>query len=121
NNENKKSTQAEIRAELLKNSEFATLRDAKGLNSILAMGIDSLAGVRWLKSMQGTLCPNGGEVKYDEYGYRIHSRPDYLLKDGICINDDQDFEKVLNSLELALNGGLYNATFKASNYGMEDS
>lgn len=97
-----------IREELLKVPEFATLRDAKGLSAIVTMGIDAIAGVRWAKNLQQQLCAAG---QSDE-----SNRPGYVLSSGICIQDRQDsetsLEEMLKNVELALSGGLVDATFK---------
>lgn len=100
-----------IREELLKVPGFATLRDATGLGSIVSMGIDAIAGVRWAKSLQSKLCPAGTD--------NPSNRPGYVFNNGLCIEEKQDaetsLEEVLKNVELALNGGLVDSTFNGVN------
>jgi hypothetical protein len=101
---------------LLKNKDFGVLRDGAGLKSILDMGLDALAGVRWAQKIQNDLCPNGLASSTNRDGY--------VLSAGICVDqDDRAIEgdskyrtlgDVLKAVELALRGGNVVATFTGS-------
>jgi hypothetical protein len=106
--------------ELLKNKDFGVLRSSHGLNGILAMGLDAVAGVRWAQAMQKELC---GQGEGNE------NRPGFLFKEGLCIQQDSEelnagakadlknqgryntFGDVMKTVELALRGGNILATF----------
>jgi hypothetical protein len=109
--------------QLLKNKRFGTVRDNKALKSVLALGLDGVAGTRWAMAMQAELCKNGMDSRSQEA-----NRPGYVIKDGICIDttnrneDGQSVDQVLNTVEMALRGGILNATFtvnEGANFGKQ--
>ncbi len=104
---NSGASSAIIRSELMKNPTFATLRDAKSLQAITAMGMDAVAGVRYASKMQSELCREGYHTP--------ENRPGFVFSDGICVDkvnkDGEPLEAVLASIELVLTGGLVDMTF----------
>lgn len=98
---------AQIREELLKDKSFGTLRN-NTLKTISSLGLDAISGIRWAKTIQNEICPSGEAVK--------GSRPGHVFSKGICIKDSNSsttsLEKILSSVELALNGKALRRTFK---------
>lgn len=62
--------------DLLKNKDFATLREGNGFKKVKSMGLDAIAGARWVMKNQNTLCPMGKEHPRNRVGM--------LLNNGLC-------------------------------------
>jgi hypothetical protein len=95
---------------LLQNPAFGKLRSEHSLRKVIDMGLDGVAGVRWVQANQNTLCPKGDNQI---------NRPGYVFERGICIDDDnkkvsenETLGSVLRTIELALRGGTIVETFK---------
>lgn len=74
--------------DLLKNKDFATLRAGNGFQKVKAMGIDAIAGVRWIMKNQNTLCPMGSTNPRNRLGM--------LLSNGICSKKENAVEDSKN-------------------------
>lgn len=74
--------------ELLTNKNFATLRSGNGFQKVKAMGVDAIAGIRWIMKNQNTLCPMGSTSPRNRLGM--------LLGNGICTNKENAVEDSKN-------------------------
>ena len=104
----------EVREALLANKEFATLR-GKSLASILEMGLDAVAGVRYARNIQDQLCKSGNS--------RDQNRPGFLFR-SICIEENTSrtpLDQILASIELVFKGGLYDTAFATPKGGVYET
>lgn len=109
-------TDEEIVNILKGNQDFGKLRADQQLTSIIGMGKDGLAGVRWAVKKQKELCPEPKKDTFitgeDQMEFKMVRRPGTLFEDGICIDDGANtsdpLEKTLKMVELALNGNPMN-------------
>jgi len=62
--------------DLLENKEFATIRDGNGFRKVKEMGLDAIAGVRWVMQNQNSLCPMGKMSAQNRIGM--------LISQGLC-------------------------------------
>jgi len=62
--------------DLLKDKNFATLRGGNGFQKVKSMGLDAIAGARWIMKNQNTLCPMGKTHPRNRVGM--------LLNNGLC-------------------------------------
>ncbi len=93
---------------LMKQPNFAKVRDPKAMRSIIDMGIDAVAGARWAQKMQDSLCPHGES--------NPENRPGYIFADGLCVKtNDPKIEKALDNAEAALAGQSFITTVGNSN------
>jgi hypothetical protein len=78
--------------DLLKNKEFATLRGGNGFQKVKSMGLDAIAGARWIMKNKNTLCPMGATHPKNRVGM--------LLNNGLCVEKSNAAEDS-KSLSLA--------------------
>jgi hypothetical protein len=82
--------------DLLKNKDFATIRSGNGFQKVKTMGLDYIAGARWVMQMQNKLCPLGEMNPKNRIGM--------LLNNGLCtdksnaVNDSLNLSKVMDVL-----------------------
>lgn len=74
--------------DLLTNKDFATLRSGNGFKKIKEMGVDAIAGMRWIMQNQNTLCPFGKENGRNRIGH--------LMNQGVCTNKSEAVETSKN-------------------------
>lgn len=119
-------TNSQVYQLLAKNSDFAKVRNKAALSSIVEMGLDGLAAVRYVLQNQAELCParpNDGAIglpkgtQPDEYGYaegymsgsEVPRRPGTAFEDGFCMKQENGqgtpVEEVLAAVEKVLRGG----------------
>jgi hypothetical protein len=104
----------EVREALLANKEFATLR-GKSLASILEMGLDAVAGVRFARSIQDQLCKSGNNSD--------QNRPGFLFR-SICIKENTSrtpLDNILATVELVFKGGLFDTAFATPRGGVYET
>jgi hypothetical protein len=85
---------------LKSNSDFGKLRKDHQLETVLSMGSDVVAGVRWALTIQNELCPNGSA--------NPKNRPGLLFREGICVksrtDDGRSVQEILRTVESAIAG-----------------
>jgi hypothetical protein len=83
---------------LFQNEKFGKLRNDNLLPKLLAIGSDLGAAVNWAVKYKSTICPNGYPTK--------SNRPNYLFREGICIENSSELSKALVLLDSALKGAV---------------
>lgn len=82
---------------LTSNSAFGVLRE-KSLVNMTSLGMDFIAAVDYVKSMQESLCPSGSANK---------ARSGYLFNNGVCVDEEGGkLEQDLALVESLLGGGI---------------
>lgn len=104
-----KASAQDLLAELLKHDKFGNLRPSNGLKHIKEMGIDAVAGMRWVLANRDTLCPLG---KND-----VRNRMGALINRGICIDQRSAVEgsRALIQADRILGGQTFPVSFVSSN------
>ncbi len=99
----------DLLAELLRHEKFGSLRPSNGLKHIKEMGIDAVAGMRWVLANRDTLCPLG---KSD-----VRNRIGALVNRGICIDQQSAIEssRALVQADRILGGKTLPVSFVSSN------
>lgn len=77
--------------DLIANKDFATLRGKNGFQKVKAMGIDAIAGARWIMSNQNALCQAGRSHARNRIGM--------LFNYGLCMDRSNAVE---NSKDLSI-------------------
>lgn len=97
-NAGKKVSPEEILNQLLKDSRFGKIREGDVFRKIKGMGVDVIAGIRWVMNNQNTLCPMGVSDPRNRLGA--------LYNHGICIDQasSSQLPAELRKVEDVLNG-----------------
>lgn len=75
---------------------FGKLNSYQTITLMKELGSDLAASVKWAVQYQNTLCPKGMDSKNQRRGY--------LFNDGICINNPDDAQRFISTMERLLGG-----------------
>lgn len=89
----------DVQQYLMNQPNWGVLRNSKYLTSILDMGRDAIAGVRWLQAHQTLACPKGQGV--------ARQRAGRVFEDGVCVSTDSATNQAIAIAENILSGGIY--------------
>ena len=81
---------------LLKDGKFGTLRETHGLGAIPDAAADTVMGVKYARELQRELCPKGRPDPAN--------RPGHLFRDGLCIGNSAESDRILWMVEKVLAG-----------------
>ena len=81
---------------LLKDAKFGTLRETHGLGAIPDAAADTVMGVKYARELQRELCPKGRPDPAN--------RPGHLFRDGLCIGNSVESDRILWMVEKVLAG-----------------
>ncbi|MCJ8278218.1 MAG: hypothetical protein HRT44_00575 [Bdellovibrionales bacterium] len=122
------SDKQRIEAAVRISDKLGTLRESHRLNSVLDLGLDGMAGLRWAQDNQDTLCPlptEGSTFVFDhsKSTYHVHQsadgtynysytvgkqqlrRPGYLFDEGFCTYaNTTETGRLYNVIENAIKG-----------------
>lgn len=104
-----KASAQDLLAELLRHEKFGSLRASNGLKHIKEMGIDAVAGMRWVLANRDTLCPLGKNDARNRIGA--------LVNRGICVDEQSaiDSSRALIQANRILGGQTVPVSFVSSN------
>lgn len=93
NSQGQRQNAKNILEDLLQNKEFATIREGNGFRKVKEMGLDAIAGMRWVMQNQNSLCPMGK--------ISAQNRAGMLISQGLCSDKSAAPEQISKNIAQA--------------------